>query len=63
MTNEIVRAITGDGLVKAAAVTGRDIVEQARNIHKLLPIGRIKISASIQTPVTTRNIRSRSLSL
>ena len=37
MTNEIVRAITGDGLVKAAAITGRDIVERARNIHRLLP--------------------------
>ena len=35
MTNEIVRAITADGLVKAAAITGRDIVERARNIHKL----------------------------
>ena len=52
MTNEIVRAITGDGLVKAAAITGRDIVERARNIHKLLPmataaLGRTLTGASL----------------
>ena len=52
MTNEIVRAITGDGLVKAAAITGRDIVERARNIHKLLPmataaLGRTLLGASL----------------
>ena len=52
MTNEIVRAITGDGLVKAAAITGRDIVERARNVHKLLPmataaLGRTLLGASL----------------
>lgn len=52
MTNEIVRAITADGLVKAAAITGRDIVERARNIHKLLPtataaLGRTLLGASL----------------
>lgn len=52
MTDEIVRAITGDGFVKAAAITGRDIVEQARNIHKLLPtataaLGRTLMGASL----------------
>ena len=38
MRNEIVRAITSDGLVQAAAITGRDIVERARTIHTLLPV-------------------------
>lgn len=52
MRDEIVRAITGDGLVKAAAVTGRDTVERARNIHKLLPtataaLGRTLLAASL----------------
>ena len=52
MTNEIVRAITGDGLVKAAAITGRDIVERARNVHKPLPmapaaLGRTLLGASL----------------
>ena len=30
MRDELVRAITADGLVKAVAVTGRDLVERAR---------------------------------
>ena len=52
MTDEIVRAITGDGLVKAVAVTGRELVERARNIHKLLPmataaLGRTLLGASM----------------
>ena len=50
--NEIVRAITGDGLVKAVSITGRDVVERARNIHKLLPtataaLGRTLMGASM----------------
>ena len=47
MTNEIVRGITGDGLVKAVAVTGRDIVERARNIHKLLPMGTAALGRAL----------------
>lgn len=50
--NEIVRAMTGDGLVKAVSITGRDIVERARNIHRLLPmataaLGRTLMGASM----------------
>lgn len=52
MHDEIVRAITGDGLVKAVAVSGRDLVERARNIHTLLPmataaLGRALLGASM----------------
>ncbi len=52
MKDEIVRAITGDGYVKAVAVTGRDIVERARQIHTLLPmataaLGRTLLGASM----------------
>ena len=47
MTNEIVRGITGDGLVKAVAVTGRGIVERARNIHKLLPMGTAALGRAL----------------
>ncbi len=47
MTNEIVRAITADGLVKAAAITGRDIVERARNVHKLLPMGTAALGRAL----------------
>lgn len=52
MRNEIVRAITGDGLIQAAAVTGRDIVERARKIHTTTPVataalGRALMGASL----------------
>lgn len=52
MRDEIVRAITADGLVKAAAITSRDLVERARNIHTLLPVataalGRTLMAASL----------------
>ena len=52
MRNEIVRAITGDGLIQAAAVTGRDIVERARTIHTTTPVataalGRALMGASL----------------
>ena len=47
MGNEIVRAITGDGLAKAVAITGRDIVERARNIHKLLPMGTAALGRTL----------------
>lgn len=52
MRDEIVRAITGDGLIQAAAVTGRGIVERARNIHTTTPVataalGRALMGASL----------------
>lgn len=52
MRDEIVRAITGDGYVKAVAVTGRNAVERARQIHTLLPmataaLGRALMGASM----------------
>ena len=52
MRDEIVRAITKDGCVKAVAITGRDLVERARNIHTLLPVataalGRTLMGASM----------------
>jgi len=47
MRDEIVRAITGDGYVKAVAVTGRDLVERARNIHTLLPMGTAALGRTL----------------
>ena len=49
---ELVRAMTRDGYVKAVAVESRDIVERARQIHKLLPtataaLGRLLTAASM----------------
>ena len=52
MRDEIIRAITADGLVKASVITGRDLVERARQIHTLLPVataalGRTLMAASM----------------
>ena len=47
MRDEIVRAITGDGYVKAVAITGRDIVERARTIHTLLPMGTAALGRAL----------------
>ncbi len=52
MRDEIVRAITADGLVKASAVSGRALVEHARTVHSLPPmataaLGRALLGASM----------------
>ena len=52
MKDEIVRAITGDGYVKAVAISGRDLVERARTVHNLPPmataaLGRTLLGASM----------------
>lgn len=36
--DELVRAVGGDGFIKIAAVSTRDMTERARNIHKTLPV-------------------------
>ena len=52
MSDRIVRAISTDGMVQAAAICSRDLVERARNIHKTLPtataaLGRALSGASL----------------
>lgn len=52
MSDQIVRAMTADGFVKAVAITSRDMVERARQIHKTLPtataaLGRALSAASM----------------
>ena len=39
MSDRIVRAISSDGFVKAAAVSSRELTERARQIHQTLPVG------------------------
>lgn len=39
MTDQLVRAITKDGCVKASAVSSRALTERARQIHRTLPVG------------------------
>ncbi len=38
MSDQLVRAISKDGLVKAAAVSTRELTERARQIHRTLPV-------------------------
>ncbi len=52
MKDELVRAMTKDGWVKAVAITSTGIVERARQIHKTLPtataaLGRLLSAASM----------------
>lgn len=52
MQDQIVRAMTKDGWVKAVAISSRQIVERARQIHKTLPtataaLGRLLSAASM----------------
>ena len=52
MSDQIVRVITSDGAVMASAITGKELVERARQIHKTLPVataalGRTLMAASM----------------
>ena len=38
MSDQLVRAITADGMVKAAAVSTKYLTERARQIHRTLPV-------------------------
>lgn len=39
MSDQLIRAISRDGLIKVSAVSTRDLTERARQIHKTLPVG------------------------
>lgn len=43
----IVRAVSEDGLVKLSAITGRDIVERARQIHDLTPVATAALGRTL----------------
>jgi len=47
MSDRIVRAITGDGLVQAAAISSRDLTERARQIHKTLPVATAALGRTL----------------
>ncbi len=42
MSDQIVRVITSDGAVMASAITGKELVEHARQIHKTYPGGHCR---------------------
>ena len=45
--DEIVRMITEDGTVKGIAITGRDLVERARQIHQLWPVATAALGRAL----------------
>lgn len=47
MSDRIVRAISRDGMVKAAAVCSRELTERARQIHKTLPVGTAALGRAL----------------
>lgn len=47
MADRIVRAISTDGMVQAAAICSRDLTERARQIHKTLPVGTAALGRTL----------------
>lgn len=47
MKDQLVRAITRDGMVKAVAVSTRGLTERARQIHKTLPVGTAALGRAL----------------
>lgn len=45
--DQLVRAITRDGAVKAVAVSTRDLTERVRNIHKTLPVATAALGRAL----------------
>ena len=47
MADRIVRAISTDGMVQAAAICSRDLTERARKIHKTLPVATAALGRTL----------------
>lgn len=47
MEDKIVRAISGDGMVQAAAIYSRNLTERARQIHKTLPVATAALGRTL----------------
>ena len=47
MADRIVRAISTDGMVQAAAICSRDLTERARQIHKTLPVATAALGRAL----------------
>ena len=45
--DQLIRAITKDGMVKATALTTRDMTERARQIHKTLPVATAALGRTL----------------
>ena len=47
MEDKIVRAISDDGMVQAAAIYSRNLTERARQIHKTLPVATAALGRTL----------------
>lgn len=47
MSDQLIRAISSDGRVKAVAVSTRDLTERARRIHKTLPVATAALGRAL----------------
>ena len=47
MADQLVRAITKDGMVKATAVSTRELTERARQIHRTLPVATAALGRTL----------------
>lgn len=47
MADQLVRAITKDGMVKAVAVSTRELTERARQIHRTLPVATAALGRTL----------------
>ena len=47
MSDQLVRAISKDGFVKAVAVSTRELTERARQIHKTLPVATAALGRTL----------------
>lgn len=45
--DHIVRAIAGNGMIKGAAISGRELVERSRQIHKTLPVATAALGRTL----------------
>lgn len=45
--DELIRVLAKDAHVKAVAITAKDMVERARNIHRLLPLGTAALGRAL----------------
>ena len=62
--DQLVRAITAGGMVKAVAVSTRELTERARNIHKTLPVGTAALGRTLAAASMMGNaLKARDASL
>ena len=57
MQDQIIRAMTADGFVKAVAITSRTLTERARQIHKTLPTATAALGRTLAAAAMMGNMQ------